>query len=314
MRPAKSSSRGAAAAPRASGQADCPPYLVAEAGAPGRPAEIELASNRRLIHPLSSRLVDILAPTPVTPNQVSIAGLAAAVAAAACLIALANPWRALAAFACLFAWHVLDGADGALARRTGRSSPVGELIDGVCDHAAQILVYVALAAVLARRIGVAAWPLATLSGACHFVQANAYESWRKSYRHFGYGAAWMDQTFRGVRQPGAGWAGRVVAGIYLALSGVFLANQAAVGEAVRQGGTTARERYREAYAPLVRRAAWLSSNTRTIALCAAVLLGAAIGYFIFEIVILDVALAALVLGRRRVDRRFLASQGSNAFS
>jgi phosphatidylglycerophosphate synthase len=31
-------------------------------------------------------------------------------------------------------WHVLDGADGDLARMTGRASPQGELFDGICDY------------------------------------------------------------------------------------------------------------------------------------------------------------------------------------
>ena len=293
-----------------SNPADAADFPPAERPAPGRPPEIELASNRWLIHPLAARLVDALAKTPVTPNQVSVAGLAAAAAAAACIVTLGGPGRAIAVLAFLGLWHVLDGADGALARRTGRVSAIGELVDGVCDHAAQGLIYVALAWVLARRAGWVAWPLATLSSVCHFVQANAYESWRKSYRHFGYGGAWMAQTFGAGERPKAGVLGRTVASAYLALSNLFLPSQKPIAAAVGGGGLGARDSYKAIYAPSVRRAACLGSNTRTAALVVALLLGSAVWYFAFEIVVLDLALLALAMMRRRLDRAFLAGERS----
>ena len=43
--------------------------------APGRPSEIEGVTNVWLIHPISRRVVDVLAQTPITPNQVSVASV-----------------------------------------------------------------------------------------------------------------------------------------------------------------------------------------------------------------------------------------------
>ncbi len=304
MPPAKSSS------PNRSGEAGGP--TGAASAAPGRPAEVELASNRWLVHPLSNRLAAALAKSPVTPNQVSIAGLAAAAGGAACIVWLDGAARAGVVFVWLLGWHVLDGADGALARRTGRASPIGELIDGVCDHAAQGLIYTALALALARGMGPAAWLLAAGSAACHFVQANAYESWRKSYRHLAHGAAWMNQSFRASDRPSTVVSARLLAKAYLAMSEVFLPQESAIAAAIEAGSATARDRYRAAYAPLIRLSAPLSSNSRTLAVTAALLIGSPIWYFGFEIVALTFVLVLAVQVRRRTDRAFLAAELSRA--
>ena len=57
----------------------------------GRPVEIEEPSNRYFVHPLARWLVDRLLSTPVTPNQVSVASVFTAAAAAGAI----SPSRAL---------------------------------------------------------------------------------------------------------------------------------------------------------------------------------------------------------------------------
>ena len=176
--------------------------------APGRPAEIEEPTNLYLVHPLSRALVNRLIQTPVTPNQVSVASVAMAGAAAVCYAQLAWPSNAFAGLAFQFAWHVLDGADGDLARRTGRASTVGELVDGICDHASQGLIYIAFALILMHAqwpiaLGKWAWAVAAGGALSHFVQANAFETGRKGYRRWVYGATWIRQDLTGAREAGA---------------------------------------------------------------------------------------------------------------
>ena len=45
-----------------------------EGGGQGRPAELEDWLNGKIYHPLSMQLANVLAPTFVTPNMVSVAG------------------------------------------------------------------------------------------------------------------------------------------------------------------------------------------------------------------------------------------------
>jgi CDP-diacylglycerol--serine O-phosphatidyltransferase len=76
------------------------------------------------------------------------------------------------------AWLVADGLDGMVARATGTASPLGRVLDGLCDHGVFTLIYV----VLACSIGTAAcWALTLAAGAAHAVQSNLYESERARF-------------------------------------------------------------------------------------------------------------------------------------
>jgi len=274
----------------------------ADAPIPGRPREIEAVTNRYLVHPAARRLVDWLQRTPVTPNQVSVASVAASGAAAICYVSMTWPWAAFAGLAFQFLWHVMDGADGDLARRTGRASPRGELIDGVCDHLSQALIYVAFAFAAQRTFGGLAWATAVVAGASHFVQANAYETGRKTYRRFVYGAPWM-------RQTGAGTAGpaKALSDLYLAVSDLSSPGEGraeqAMDSAIADGqAAEARRLYRERFASLVKASGVLDSNTRTMAAFLAVLAGQPLWFFVFEFTVLNLALAILATARLRTNR------------
>src|SRR6218665_1492336 len=111
---------------------------------PARDRELQDALNFHIYHPLSRRLAVRLAGTRITPNQVSVAGAACVVAAAISYIQPGWPWPALIGMALHLIWHVIDGADGDLARLTGRSGPLGEIVDGICDYASHIVLYLML--------------------------------------------------------------------------------------------------------------------------------------------------------------------------
>jgi len=281
--------------------------------APGRPAEIEEPTNLYLVHPVSRALVTLLIRTPVTPNQVSVASVAMAGAAALCYAQLAWPLNAFAGLAFQFAWHVLDGADGDLARRTGRASTVGELVDGICDHASQGLIYLAFAIILSRAhwpvaLGSWAWAVAAAGALSHFIQANAFETGRKGYRRWVYGATWIRQDLTGARE--AGPVQRLLGEVYLRLSrvtdpggGDLEAKMSARTAAGAQQAQAARRLYRETYAPLVARSAALSGNSRTVAAFLCLLAGSPLWYFAFEVTALNAVLAALILARARRNAR-----------
>ena len=282
--------------------------------APGRPAEIEEGSNRFLIHPMSRALVNRLIATPVTPNQISVSSMVAAALGAAAYFALAWPWNAFLGLAWFILWHVLDGADGDLARRTGRASPQGELIDGICDHVSQVILYVTFGFILKRTLGWSAAWWAVGAGVAHFIQANAYETGRKTYRRWVYGAAWMRQT-TGAEPATSGWAGRA----YIAFSNLFspgeAVREAAMEPVIAAGGAPAadaRARYRASQAPLVKRSAILSSNTRTLAAFLSMLAGSPIWFFAFTLVVQTMAMVLMLIIRARNNRSLAAALGDTA--
>ena len=88
-------------------------------------------------------------------------------------------------------WHIVDGADGDLARMTGRASATGELVDGVCDYVGNIIMYFAFAFLPTNVWGAWAWVLAVAAGASHIVQTNHAETQRRLYLWRAYGVPWL---------------------------------------------------------------------------------------------------------------------------
>jgi phosphatidylglycerophosphate synthase len=286
--------REGALEPKAGMESSAVSSLAVEAPAPGRPTEIEDPSNLYLIHPMSRAVAGWLVPTPVTPNMVSVSSVAFAAGGAASYLWLAPPWGAFAGLALMIVWHVLDGADGDLARRTGRASPIGELVDGVCDHASQACLYVAFAVMAVPALGGWAWGLAVGAALSHFVQSNAYESSRKTYRRWVYGARWMRQDAEGA----SGLRG-LLSGLYLGVSGLTSPGETAVEAAMagREADPAARALYKDRFAPVVKRAGWLGGNGRTAAGFLAVLASHPAWFFVFELTVLNAVLAAVTIWR-----------------
>lgn len=284
----------------------------------GKPQDIELWSNRRLIHPQSRWLAAALSRTPVTPNMVSVAGAGAAAVAAAAYAGLVYPWSVAAGFLAHVAWHVLDGADGELARRTGRSSPTGELVDGLCDYAGQAILYAGLAVVLARTMGAWAWPLALASGLARAVQANSYESRRRQYQYRGYGGSWIRQTLSqgdSASRGGLAAVGRLYLAVSARVARPNLVLESGLDAGLAGGGEAAsrtRALYRLHQRRAIAAAAPLSANARTVALALSMALGSPLYYFVFETVGLTLVLLWSLGVQQRADAALLAALTTSA--
>jgi len=229
--------------------------------------------------------------------MVSVAGAGAIVLAAVAYAQLAWPWGVAVGLALHMSWHVLDGADGDLARITGRSSPHGELVDGICDYVGHIALYVTMGFIAAAQIGGWGWALMWAAGASRVVQAAHYEGARRQYQFAAYGTGWMASeapvtTTSGRRHPFVAY--------YLWLTGWIVPHGPALTAAVQNPAR--REAVRDAI--WAQGGAWLgamtllSANYRTLAVSAAMLAGRPPLYFLFEVVVLGGVLA-VSLGRVR---------------
>lgn len=274
-----------------------PPLALPER--PERPAELEDWLNGRLYHPLSWRLARWLAPTRITPDMVSAAGALTIMLAAAAYGLLAWPWGVMLGLLLHMSWHVLDGADGDLARLTGRSSPHGELVDGICDYLGHIVLYVTLGYLAAAQIGSAGWALMWAAGASRVAQAAHYEGTRRQYQHAVYGTPWMASAppppdSEGRRHPFVAY--------YLWLTGLIVPHGEALTAALQD--PAAREPLRQAMqgrgGELLGRMTLLSANYRTLAVGAAMLAGRPQWYFLFEVVLLGGVLALSLARVRQV--------------
>ena len=285
---------------------------------PERPRELEDALNYHLYHPLAWRLARALAHTPLTPNMVSVIGGGCVVAAAWAYAQPFWPLSALLGMALHMSWHVVDGADGDLARITGRASPIGEMVDGICDYASHIVLYLVLGWMLARdgALGLTplwAWFLVVAAGASHIVQANHVEVQRRSYQWWVYDKPWLgvthDRADAATRKGGLGG----IAAFYLGVaSGV--AGDARLIDAQMSAAATdpaRRERIRQAArteaAPLLNFLKVLGPNPRAIVLGVSMLAGSPAFYFIYQVVVLNLLLAWSIRLHTRATRRMLTT-------
>jgi phosphatidylserine synthase len=108
--------------------------------------------NAYVMRPVAAVVVTALAPTGVTPNQLTLLNLALFVVAAAMLVVMPS-WRGgLAAVAVMEVSYCFDCADGMLARHKGLASKVGHLFDFFTDELKAVLLVAALA-VRSWRVG-----------------------------------------------------------------------------------------------------------------------------------------------------------------
>ncbi|WEK47791.1 MAG: CDP-alcohol phosphatidyltransferase family protein [Candidatus Andeanibacterium colombiense] len=297
-----------------------------------RPPEVEGWLNMHIYHPLSNRLAVLLRPTGVTPNMVSVAGFASICAAGAAYTGLAWPVSAALGFLLHVSWHVIDGADGALARMTGKASAIGELVDGLCDYAGHVVLYVMLASFLADWIGGWAWVAATCAGASHIIQANHTESERRIYRWWAYGTGWIGQAQQAGGNMfgmfgGRNWITLAFGWLvypYLWLSRVMNPNSAeidaALAAAARDPALLERMRtiVRDEAKAAVLFQHLVGPNPRAIVLGIAMAFGSPLWFFLFTVGPQNVMLALSVhthhAMNRRVARRLQAELAAPGFS
>jgi hypothetical protein len=283
-----------------------------------RPRELEDPLNYYIYHPLAARLARLLVPTGIAPNAVSVVSGLLVVAGALAYTRIGWPEGVLLGFFCHFLWHVVDGADGDLARMTGRASATGELVDGVCDYAGNVAMYFLFAFLLDDTLGGWAWVLAWGAGGSHIIQTNHAESQRRHYLWWAYGVPWLktaeregDDDLFERRNWFARYFGFFADG-YLRLAGAMSPGAAAIDAAFASaaGDEERIQRMRAAvreWAPLsILFEKALGGNPKTLIIAAAMALGSSAYYFLTVLVVLNLILLLSIRHHNRVNRRLAA--------
>ena len=118
----------------------------------------------RFVHrPCARRLVRLLIRLPVTPNAVTLAGLALGVIAAS-QFWYATPHSAMLGVLLFFLQAVVDHADGELARMTGQVSEFGHRLDVSVDTVTDVLIVAGMAVTATAGAGPWTLVLASLGG------------------------------------------------------------------------------------------------------------------------------------------------------
>jgi hypothetical protein len=109
--------------------------------------------NVYVMRPIAAVVVAAVAPSRVTPNQLTLLNLGVFAAAAAMLVALPSWAGGLAAVAVLEVSYCFDCADGMLARHKGLASKTGHFFDFFTDELKAVLLVAALSVRLWRTGG-----------------------------------------------------------------------------------------------------------------------------------------------------------------
>ena len=278
------------------------------AAPPARPPELQDWLNSRLYHPLAGKLARMLVGTIVTPNALSLFG-GGLVVLAGWLYTLPG-WPLTTALALLLhmAWHVTDGADGDLARLTGKASPNGEVVDGMSDYFSHIIVYVMFGYLLAEAITPwLAWLLTWAAGLSRIAQTNHYEVRRRQYQWWVYDRPWLrNEPFRAAGKGGA--VMQAIATFYLGLARHLEGRAREIDglHAAMQADSAAQQRFRASaerqLRPLLGPIGALGSNHRTIVLGASMFAGSPLWFLLYEAVLLNLVLGWSLRAHGRAAR------------
>lgn len=283
-----------------------------------RTSDIEEITNLCFIHPISSWLTPLLADLRISPNAVSFAGMTFGILAGVSYYHYRDVRWAAVGFVLMILWHIMDGTDGQLARLTNSQSEFGKVIDGICDYTTFVAVYSALAIALSAQFGGWIWILAVSAGICHAVQSAAYEVQRQEYEYWGMDRKSAALLTLNAPLPNVATASFVTRVLHM-LNGLYVGVQLMV-VGIPAGfdekmitllkthparAASIRARYREIFAPAVRRWSILSANYRTIGIFICAALSVPQYYFLFEIFGFSAILAILLSRQSARYERFL---------
>jgi hypothetical protein len=260
-----------------------------------RDPRTEDPTNLYVVHLAGRALLPLALKLRLPANAVSIAGFVLGALAALAY----SRWERLASlgFVLSILWLVADGLDGMIARATGTASALGRFLDGLCDHAVFVLLYVALAGALGTG---EAWALALTAGAAHAVQATLYEGERTRFHRRVRGDPGVPPV------PSAYSLVRLydkVAGSLDRLAAPFDRRLAAAADPQALGA-----RYGAAAAPALRLMALLSNNVRVLLIWTSCLAGNPRLFWWIELGPLTVIAAAGILWHRRVEHRLMTER------
>jgi phosphatidylglycerophosphate synthase len=241
-----------------------------------------------MIHPAARALVPVAIRAGISANAVSCIGLVIGAGAAVCFYNWASPLVATLGFALAILWLIADGLDGMVARATGTASPLGRVMDGICDHGVFVLIYVAMAISIGTVQG---WALAVAAGVAHAVQSSLYEAERARFHRRIKGDSGEARPIR-TRNP--------LERLYDFVAGSLDAAAGRFDNALRDRPALA-EIYGRKAAPAMKAMALLSANMRVLAIWLACLLGDPALFWWWAIGPLTIIAAITIMWHRRVE-------------
>lgn len=126
-------------------------------------------------------------PLGLSPTHLTLFGLAAGLASGYFFYHNETNTSLLIAAVLFVMAGVFDSSDGQLARMGGKSTPLGLVLDGICDNLVFAAAYIGSALTLHAIWGGWIWPVAVFAGVCHSFQSSMLDYYNREYLFFGAG-------------------------------------------------------------------------------------------------------------------------------
>ncbi|MDG2243794.1 MAG: CDP-alcohol phosphatidyltransferase family protein [Rhodospirillaceae bacterium] len=259
-------------------------------------------------------LIPIFVRVRATPNFVSCLGGLSGLVAAWFYFHYQSNTACFLGLLFMIVWHIFDGADGQLARQTGQTSPLGFVIDGVCDYATFIFVYVALALALSDIQGSGVWFIVVTAGIFHAIQAAAFEMNREFYIRW-TGNEFSELSLQQTPELSASETANVITKRYKSIQEYFRPISSEIEDHLLNSDISAagqallRDSYQTHFRTQVIAWSILSANNRTIAIFVFCVIGQPLWYFIYEITFLTLVLWMLTGLNGRAQTAFAHELG-----
>ena len=272
-----------------------------------RALEIEELADVYFFRPLGSVVARPAAALGVTPIQLTIFSMLFGMTGGGLLY---SERLAVAGFALLIIYSIIDSADGQLARTTGQVTELGRVLDGAGGYVTHAAIYLAITAGLLQRgegnnNSIIIW--AALAAIANTAQAQMYEYHRHHYATIVVKGSVPSDDPAKIASPSIRWLYRWYLAIQRMLNGLHDEVESVIAARSISGGVSEddRNRYRECFYWPVRGWNLLGDNTRFYAIGVLAWLQRIDLFFAFILVPMNLALLTLWIWQRRADRRFL---------
>ncbi|HET7250992.1 MAG TPA: CDP-alcohol phosphatidyltransferase family protein [Gemmatimonadales bacterium] len=272
----------------------------------------------RFFRPAGLRLARLLAPTAVTPNQVTLWAMLVGVLAGH-LFYYSSRTVNLIGVALFIVSDIFDSADGQLARMRGTSSRLGRLLDGSCDSVRFISLYGhLLVRLLHAEWGWSAVLLIAIAGWSHSLQSAAIDFVRNAFLEVAGGdGGELDLPEDTAVGSGGSALARFGARLYrdYARRQAFLFPRTVrLVRALRQGQVNGdlAEAYAQRLRPVLWWCAWLGQNFRFVLLAVAAVEARAALFPWIAATALNAVLAGIILTQESQAAALLGEAGGPA--
>lgn len=255
----------------------------------------------------------------ITPNQVTLVSIIFGVLAGSCFYFTDLSINVIGMLLLVIA-NLHDSADGQLARMTNNKTKLGRILDGLAGNIWFITIYIAICLRMTAQGYPEIWILAAFSGACHAIQATMADYYRNIHLLFinGKTGSEVDNSEELTKEfESLSWKKNSFQKLMLRFYINYTKQQEFFSKNLQILLCLIRTTYnngipqwlsaefREKDKGLMKYTNILTFNTRMFVLFFCLFINKPQIYFLFEIIIMNIILAYLIISQEKISKHFI---------